>query len=166
MTVRAISARPCHPTQLELLFVALKTTYEFASDICPVPPAPVIQRTLNPRVLSQMVTHDSARNTCQALCDGEQEEQEASERGSGDRPRTGRGGAVQVDPMNPKLKPPGIKRLKLEYDGQLSTFGFNISLRRCNEGEEESSSEVRRCRMTASKPVSKAPIVSVLESGI
>ena len=73
---------------------------------------------------------------------------------------------MQVDPMIPKLKPPGIKRLKLEYDGQLSTFGFNISLRRCNEGEEESSSEVRRCRMTASKPVSKAPIVSVLESGI
>jgi hypothetical protein len=26
------------------------------------------------------------------------------------------GRAVQVDPMKPKLKPPGTKRLKLEYD--------------------------------------------------
>ena len=40
------------------------------------------------------------------------------------------GRVVQVDPMKPKLKPPGTKRLKLEYDGLLSNFGFKFSLRR------------------------------------
>ena len=44
-----------------------------------------------------------------------------------------RGRAVQVDPMKPKLKPPGTKRLKLEYDGLLSNIGFKFSLRRYNE---------------------------------
>ena len=42
------------------------------------------------------------------------------------------GRAVQVDPIKPKLKPPGTKRLKLEYDGQLSNFGFKFNLRRYN----------------------------------
>jgi hypothetical protein len=37
---------------------------------------------------------------------------------------------VQVDPIKPKLKPPGAKRLKLEYDGLVSNFGFKFSLRR------------------------------------
>jgi len=32
--------------------------------------------------------------------------------------------------MKPKLKPPGTKRLKLEYDGLLSNFGFKFKLRR------------------------------------
>ena len=40
------------------------------------------------------------------------------------------GKAVQVDPMKPKLKPPGTKRLKLKYDGLLSKFGFKLNLRR------------------------------------
>jgi len=35
--------------------------------------------------------------------------------------------------MKPKLKPPGTERLKLEYDGLLSDFGFNFILRRHNE---------------------------------
>ena len=42
------------------------------------------------------------------------------------------GKEVQVDPMRPKLKPPGIKRLKLGYDGLLSNFGFKFNLRRYN----------------------------------
>jgi hypothetical protein len=43
----------------------------------------------------------------------------------------GRGRAVQVDPMTPKLKPPETKRLKLEYDGLLSNYGLKFNLRRC-----------------------------------
>ena len=36
--------------------------------------------------------------------------------------------AVQLDPMKPKWKPPGTKRLKLKCDIQLSNFAFNIQL--------------------------------------
>ena len=39
------------------------------------------------------------------------------------------GGAVQVDPMKPKLKPPGTKRLKLKCDVLLSNFAFKFNLR-------------------------------------
>ena len=39
------------------------------------------------------------------------------------------GQAVQVDPIKPKLKPPGIKRLKLNCDVLLSTSAFKINLR-------------------------------------
>jgi len=35
---------------------------------------------------------------------------------------------VQVDPMKPKLKPPGTKRLKLEYDGTAFKLWFRIQL--------------------------------------
>jgi hypothetical protein len=38
--------------------------------------------------------------------------------------------AVQVDPIKPKLKAPGTKRLKLRSDEMLSTFGFKFKLRR------------------------------------
>jgi hypothetical protein len=41
-----------------------------------------------------------------------------------------RGRAVQVDPMKPKLKPPGTKRLKLTYDELLSNFPVKFKLRR------------------------------------
>ena len=37
---------------------------------------------------------------------------------------------MQVAPMNPKLKPPGIERLKLSYDKLLSTSAFKVNLRR------------------------------------
>jgi len=40
------------------------------------------------------------------------------------------GEAVHVDPIKPKLKPPGRKRLKLDHDGLLSNFGFKFNLRR------------------------------------
>ena len=41
-----------------------------------------------------------------------------------------RGRAVQVDPMQPKLKPPGTKSLKLKYDALLSNFCFKFISRR------------------------------------
>jgi hypothetical protein len=44
---------------------------------------------------------------------------------------------VQVDPMKPKLKPPGTKRLKLNCDIPLSTSAFKLNLRRYIEGLEE-----------------------------
>ena len=40
---------------------------------------------------------------------------------------------MQVDPTEPELKPSGTKRLKLECDELLSTFGFNTNLRRYTE---------------------------------
>jgi hypothetical protein len=41
---------------------------------------------------------------------------------------------VQVDTIKPKLKAPGTKRLKLDYDGPLSNFGFKFNLRRYSLG--------------------------------
>jgi len=41
---------------------------------------------------------------------------------------------VQVDPIKPALKAPGIKRLKLKYDGPLSNFAFNFNLCRYIQG--------------------------------
>jgi hypothetical protein len=40
------------------------------------------------------------------------------------------GEAVHVQPINPMLKAPGIKRLKLRYDTLLSNFALNFNLRR------------------------------------
>ena len=40
------------------------------------------------------------------------------------------GGAVQLDPMKPTLKPPGTKRLKHKYDDSPSSFAFKVKLRR------------------------------------
>jgi len=37
---------------------------------------------------------------------------------------------VQVDPIKPKLKPPGTKRLTLKCDILLSTTAFKFNLRR------------------------------------
>jgi hypothetical protein len=45
-----------------------------------------------------------------------------------------RGRAVQVDPIKPSLKPPEIKRLKLNDDEPLPNFGFKFNLRRCSVG--------------------------------
>ena len=44
------------------------------------------------------------------------------------------GGAVQVDPMRPTLKPPGAKRLILEYDELLANFAFKFNLHRYSMG--------------------------------
>ena len=39
---------------------------------------------------------------------------------------------MQVDPIKPKLKPPGTQRLKLNCDLLLSFSVFNFNLRRYN----------------------------------
>ena len=49
--------------------------------------------------------------------------------GSGCQSGDGHGRAVQVDPLKPMLKPPGTKRLKLNYDILLSTSAFKFNLR-------------------------------------
>ena len=41
---------------------------------------------------------------------------------------------MQVEPMNPVLKAPGTKRLKLEYDKLLSNVAFNFNLCRYAKG--------------------------------
>ena len=41
---------------------------------------------------------------------------------------------MQVDPIKPKLKPPGTKLLKLEYHGLLSNVASKFNLRRYTEG--------------------------------
>ena len=43
------------------------------------------------------------------------------------------GRAVQVDPIKPTLKAPGIKLLKLKYDKPLTIFAFKFNLRRYNK---------------------------------
>jgi hypothetical protein len=55
---------------------------------------------------------------------------------------------VQVDPIKPTLKAPGIKLSKLKYDKPLSNFAFRFNLRRYFEAMPEfrldvSSSELR-----------------------
>jgi len=48
--------------------------------------------------------------------------------------RARHGGAVQVAPIKPTLKPPGTKHLKLKCDIVLSTFAFKFKLRRYTMG--------------------------------
>jgi len=52
---------------------------------------------------------------------------------------------VQVDPIKPKLKPPGTERLKLNCDIQLSTSAFKFNLRRYTQAEF-ADIMVGRCR--------------------
>ena len=47
--------------------------------------------------------------------------------------RAVRGGARQVDPIKPMLKPPGTKHWKLQCNILLSTFAFKFYLRRYDE---------------------------------
>jgi len=53
--------------------------------------------------------------------------------------------------MKPTLKPPGTKRLKLEYDKLLSNFGFKINLRRYSKATWKVV-KVGRCSLTLSNP--------------
>ena len=75
---------------------------------------------------------------------------------------------MQVVPVKPTLKAPGIKRLKLRYDELLSNFASNFNLRRYIPGSDQAffTSKVGRCRVTVSKPVLKAPMVLALEATI
>ena len=56
------------------------------------------------------------------------------------------GRAVQVDSIDPKLKPPGTKRLKVKCDVLLLTYAFKFNLRRYIQAM------VGRCRSSVSKP--------------
>jgi hypothetical protein len=53
---------------------------------------------------------------------------------AGRRAFASQGRAVQVDPMKPRLKPPGTERLKLRCDILLSTSAFKLNLRRYTQG--------------------------------
>jgi len=48
---------------------------------------------------------------------------------------------VQVYAIKPTLKPPGTKRLKLEYDVLFSNFAFKFNLRRYNKAAYEWKTE-------------------------
>ena len=73
--------------------------------------------------------------------------------GGADRRRQHPGKAVQVGPMKPKLKAPGTKRLKLEYDGPLSNVAFKFNMRRYTlVRQADGSLKVGRCRLTLSNP--------------
>jgi len=61
-------------------------------------------------------------------------------------PDGGQGRAVQVDPMKPMLKPPGIKQLKLKCDILLSTFAFKFNLRRHSKVLEYRSEKVEKIK--------------------
>ena len=77
---------------------------------------------------------------------------------------------MQVDPIKPTLKAPGITLLKLKYVEPLSKIAFKFNLRRCNKAVFTGSlmvvPEVGRCRLTASNPALKAHTVSALEARI
>jgi len=77
------------------------------------------------------------------------------------------GRAVQVDPIKPLLNTPGTKRLKLKCDVLLSTAAFKFNLRRyMKEVDVVRAAMVGRCRLTVSKPMLKARLVSALENKI
>jgi len=75
--------------------------------------------------------------------------------------RVAQGRVVQVDPIKPTLKAPGIKLLKLNHGKHLSNFGFKFNLRRYTKDElrmrtfmcfgmetlMELDIKVRRCRL-------------------
>jgi hypothetical protein len=57
-----------------------------------------------------------------------------------------RGRAVQVDPINPTVKPPGTKRLKLQYHDPPSNFAFKFHLGRYTAAGRSSSGSTSRTR--------------------
>ena len=61
------------------------------------------------------------------------------------RARAYQGRAVQVDPIKPKLKAPGTKRLKLNCGMLLSTCGFKFSLRCYTKGHAAASNNLALC---------------------
>ena len=93
-------------------------SYDVASNVyqayCPPPHRHAI---LNYCFLSQAASYDVASNVCRSLAPGR-------------HLLSHRGRAVQVDPVKPKLKLPGIKRLKLKCHVLLSSFAFKFKLRR------------------------------------
>ena len=51
-----------------------------------------------------------------------------------DVPPGGQGGALQLHPIKPTLKPPGTKHLELKYDKPLSNLAFKFNSRRYTKG--------------------------------
>jgi len=70
---------------------------------------------------------------------------------------------VHVDPIEPTLKAPGTKLLKLTYDEPLPNFAFKFNLRRYMA---VARGAVGRCRLPVSKPELKACLVSALETKV
>ena len=59
---------------------------------------------------------------------------------------------MQVDPINPMLKPTGTKRLNLDNDKLLSRFAFKFNLRRYNlekSAQDESAVEAAADELAA-----------------
>ena len=65
---------------------------------------------------------------------------------------------MQVDPIKPKLKAPGTKRLKLQCDEALSNFSFTFNLHRYSKARAMkaeaamAANMVGRCRLNLSNP--------------
>jgi len=92
----------------------------------------VIHRTFDPRFLSWVPTCDVANISHLPLHTGELQALALA-----GRPRVVRGAvlpgkAVQVDPVQPTLKAPGTRRLKVQYDELLSSFPSIFYSRRYN----------------------------------
>jgi len=103
----------------------------------------VIQRICIPRLLIETASYDVASDACQALRSGPEAPpvvyHSADDSPGSDSllvifPTARLGGAVQVDPIKPTLKPPGIKLLTRKHDEPLSNFAFKFNLRRYNWG--------------------------------
>jgi hypothetical protein len=63
--------------------------------------------------------------------------------------------AVQVDPMRPELKAPETNLLTFKCDVPLSSFAFNVNLRRyilTAAAKADDHHKVGRCRLTLSNP--------------
>jgi CRP-like cAMP-binding protein len=68
---------------------------------------------------------------------------------------------MQVDPIKPKLKPPGTKRLKLKYDMLLSNYAFKFNSRRYNLNPHLGPGDVVGERSLFTGEVAMADVVAV-----
>ena len=59
---------------------------------------------------------------------------------------------MQVDPIKPKLKPPGTERLKVKHHILLPTFAFKLNLRRYIKLRDGRVLMVWPCSLTLSNP--------------
>jgi len=64
---------------------------------------------------------------------------------------------VQVEPMKPVLKAPGIERLKLKHDRPLSNFAFNFNLRRYTAAWRTEWAAVRHYLSAGRRPNTHRP---------
>jgi hypothetical protein len=92
---------------------------------------------LNPCFLSCKASYDVAVKIWQALSVGPDAARAVGRHGLGRAHRGGgQGEAVQVDPIKPKLKAPGIMQLKLQRVEPPSKFALKINLRRYSKGDD------------------------------